>query len=308
MEAAKPRTLVEYANSVLNSEAVQVLLNSIGLSNKVADDLIESVGLDMGTEAFLYGIYYRDALRHTKYASLAKIIQEAMPWKWMPTTEAIELVVAGKEKPGEPTLAELPLVTFYAFLFDEDFRPFLLGEKKFAWTTLSLPPANTLLFVFVLFLWLKMDARYDPTKGISYYVEAVRKGKRDVSSIESRAYFLRVFGDYIHTDLRTATDYEKLGKQGTLLRLRLSDSNTGRIVIQGCGEMVPDCNRLYAVTDRSIEELMRLYLKEGTLTRATVQKSDIGFKCYKCQGMGAYLFHANDKTRFYCNEACYTKS
>lgn len=310
MQQPVKTSLAEYANGILNDSRVKELLSSITISNEVAEKVIASVPLEMGKESFLYAHHYIDALRQAKRSSLIQIVEQAMPWKWMPLSIHIIAAANGTQEEGEPQARDLPFLMFCFLLLDPDFQPYVL-EGKLPWLLAPLPARKDRvdLFVVSLFLWLKMDWRYSEERRVSYYVRAEEKSKkkRDISTVESRERFLYLFGEYLHTDLWTATDYNEQGKEGTVLRLRVTDARSGLIVVQSCGKVSNECNNLYMVTAEVIEQLRNTLLASNVLTRSAPPNAStfISFQCSRCGDGNACLFHPSDTTRFYCNAMCY---
>lgn len=304
-------SLAEYANTILNDRRVIEMLNSISISNALAEKVISLIPMELGKESFNYATLYADALRQAKRSSLLQIVERDMPWKWVPGTQQIENAVRGNADMGEPELEDLPFLMFCLMLLDPDFQEYALNGKL-PWLSAPLPTRGDRIdiFVVVLFLWLKMDVRYDETKKMTYYVRAVEKTKRrNISTVESRERFLYFFGEYLHTDLWTASDYDEQHAKGTVIRLRVTDSQCGLIVVQSCGQVSPSCNTIYTITAESIEYLRNnLLAGPGTvLTRSAPPNASTitYFQCYRCGSEKACLFQPSDLTRFYCNNACY---
>ncbi len=169
-----------------------------------------------------------------------------------------------------------------------------------------------------------MDARYDSSNGHSYYVKAADiqpigvKGSRigksidrnRISTVTDRTEFLRLFKDYIHSDVWTSDDYDKQGKQGIVMRLRLSDSPSGQFVIQECGEKVGKCNKLYLATQDAIAKIQEEYLNQNRLLRTSqsVEPPTLSFQCKACGDPNAsHFLRSAKKLDFYCNIDCFYK-
>lgn len=139
-----------------------------------------------------------------------------------------------------------------------------------------------------LYIWLRMESRYDAERDVTYYVMA------DKTRREERELFISLFGEYIHTDLWSATDYHMRHKKGTVMRLRINGSVAGQVVIQKCGDSIKECNDVYTADYKGIDYTRKLHLAKAT-----------GLQCHHCGAYGACLFHPNETTRFYCTQTCY---
>lgn len=324
LASSLPLSIEQYALFILNDERVIATLRKIDASNRMNDRFMTISLEDVSDDELAYIARYRKSLTASKEKSLLHIIRQSMPDRWLYLNNLDD--IAHNVIAGEPSYKDLPIIMLHHFASYPEFRVYLL-ERQLPWFG-PLPSERTQQFAFSLFLWLKMDARYDKETGHSYYVKAVdiqlqpiAKGsrfipptvdRRIVSTITDRLNFIELFKEYIHSDVWTSSDYDKQEKQGIVLRLRLSDSVTGQIVIQECGEKSSKCNKLYLVTETTIKKLQVDYLDQGRLlcTSQGVVSPTLTFQCRQCGSHDASHFPIPlAKTlHFYCDYYCFVRS
>lgn len=289
----KPLTILAYATGILNNESAQVTLESIGHSNQLGDQVSAYVFNATNAMTAQYAQTYIDMLVQAKETSFLKITYEQIIWPWMPTVEMIEHIGSGgMERAGYPELKELPLVVFWSFVVDYDFRSYFL-DGTLPWLKTPLPEdkQKRLLFVLSLYIWLRMESRYNAERDLTYYVMADKTRKAE------RMQFISLFDENIHTELWSATDYDTQGKKGVVMRLRINGSVCGQVVIQKCGDSIKECNDVYMANAKGIEHTKKLFLVKA-----------IGLQCRHCGTQDACLFHPNETSHFYCTQTCYDRA
>ena len=324
METVKPPLSIEqYAAFILADERVVKTLNKIEASNRMADHFLTlpSDGT-VRNEDLLYAEGYRKAIRRTKEKNVLDIMRKSVPSVWLFVNNIRE--IAYNVIAGQPSFEDLSIIMLWHFVSHPEFRQFLVTDEV-PYLNNSTPLTSStgnilsserrLQFVFALFLWLEMDAQYDSQTGRTYYVkaqdEAAIKSMRDkkkASTVTGRKRFIGLFKDYIHAELWTSEDYNKEGKQGIVLRLRLTDSVTGQVVIQECGEKIGTCNKLILITPASTEMIVENYLNTGKLLRSSQETVAplLSFQCAHCGNPGASHFMAlAEPIVFYCDMNCY---
>lgn len=310
--ASKAPSIEEYAAYVLADERVDRTLKKIEASNRMAQHFtsLESDGARINKDELVYAEGYRKALRRTGEKNVLEIIRKSMPERWLFLNNIND--IAHNVIAGEPSYDDLPIIMLWHFASHVKFRRFLV-TGDLVWFNNVLPAERRLQFVFALFLWLEMDARYDMQTRRAYYVKAQAdklgssRENRLVSTVSERKRFIVLFKDYIHTDVWTAQDYDKQGKQGTVIRLRLTDSLTGQIVVQECGERSASCNKLYLVNAETTEKIEGLYLKQGKLLRSSQSSEppNLSFQCHACGNEGACHFKPMCEPVVFYHLECY---
>lgn len=296
------QSLASYAAFILNDTRVKKILQELEVSNRVADRLKSTLG-----EEERFGSFYRERIEDAKRQSLLAIVEKTVPARWLLRMHNMKDVIAGRTGADGPKKEDTAVVMFLHFLTDVDFQPYLL-TGRLPWFPAPLPKQNQQQFVVALFLWLKMNSVLDNKRRVQYYVKAIdsivkqivdEEASETVSTVDNRREFIRLFGDYIHTDVTTADDYREKGKTGTVVRLRFTTDQTGLIVIQTCGDKAKECNQLYKVTENSLAELVRRYLRDpANLPTRPLQ-------CAYCTLSHAAFFHPEELNGFYCNIECY---
>lgn len=324
METSKPLTIAEYAALILAHPRVQAALEQIEVSKRVAARFLNHASLwdvSMTPEEAPYIEHYREAFESGRHQVLQSIIQKMLPPQWLyyGNTEDIAQGRFNKERSpkqalGVPTRDDIPFILFWQFLTDPDFQVYFMKDEL-PWFSAALPTERELQFVLALFLWLKMDARYDTLHGLSYYVRArsdhsglTLQAKQATSTVEDRLAFLDLFGEYIHTDLWGAQDYEEKAKQGIIMRLRFAEDKTGKVVVQSCGERTGTCNTLYTITESVNRTLRKMYLEGPSDSVSLLTRPSMTFKCQHCGCSDACLFSPGEVSRFYCDTTCYAAS
>lgn len=320
MEVAnKPLSLEQYATSILEDERVIDTLKKINASNRMHQHFLTLPLEKVSAEELAYAGRYRDALKRAKEKAFKEIIRKSMPDRWLYVNDLS--AIAHNTIVGEPSYDDLPIIMLWHMSVDVSFRPYLL-DGVLPWFG-TLPDEKTQQFVFALFLWVKMNARYDSVRGRSFYVKAEAElpfnapitmtldERRQISTVADRLSFIGLFRGYIHTDMWTAEDYDKQGKQGLVMRLRMTSPLTGNIVIQECGEKTAKCNKLYAASALNIETIRSAYLDQGRLLRVSQSTAppELTFQCKHCASDKASIFlHVNRRIHFYCDIKCFNGS
>lgn len=289
----KALSILAYASDILKNESVQATLQSIEHSNQLGDQALACLSRVSNDDTDQYTQTYIDALIEGKRTSFFRITYNQIIWPWMPTPDMVEYIgKGGIVKAGYPELKELPLVVFWSFVLDNDFQSYLL-DGTLPWLNTPLPDdkQKRRLFVLALYIWLRMESRYDVERDVTYYIET-NKTRR-----EERELFISLFGEYIHTDLWSVGDYHLRRKKGTVMRLRINGSVCGQVVIQKCGDSIKECNDVYMVDSKGIE-----YTRNLVLVKAS---SSTPFQCHHCGREDACLFHPNETSHFYCTQTCY---
>lgn len=321
MNTKKSLSIDEYALFILEDERVKEALKKIDTSHRMHDHFLAFPLDKVNADELAYMARYRDALKRAKEKSILEILRKSMSSRWLYVSDLEG--IAHNVIAGEPSYEDLPIIMLWHFATDPAFRPFLL-DGVLLWFSDSLPSERTRQFVFALFLWLKMDVRYDSVRERSYYVKAepeLTKAHRLlshadrllVSTVSDRLHFIELFKDYIHTDLWRAEDYDKQGKHGIVVRLRLATSIPGQVVLQECGEKTIRCNKLYMASEDSVKKIQSVYLEQNRLLRMSPlqqqqqQPTELTFQCRQCgSGWGsACMFMSmkreEQKPNFYCN-------
>lgn len=299
MELSRGPSIERYAGFILSDRRVIDALVQIADSDRMAQHFLQLSleNVDAGERRFA-NRYYK-ALNYAKEQSVRDIITKSMPESWVYSANLED--IAQNTTVGQPSYEDLPLILLWYLSQDTQFMPYLL-TGKLAWFG-PLPIERTQQFVFALFLWLKMDARYDAATGRAYYVEAPQETSSSlVSTVNDRERFIELFKSSIQTDLWNAEDYKRQHKHGVIIRLRFSVAQTGQIVVQSCGEKTPKCNTLYLVTADTIVKIGEAYLNLGKLKKTQAM---LHFPCHYCGNQNACLFiSVSEKIHFYCDKMC----
>lgn len=126
-----------------------------------------------------------------------------------------------------------------------------------------------------------------------------------ISHTAVRLEFLEQFKDYIHFDLWNEDDYSKRQKTGTVIRLALDIPETGRVVVQKCGDRGNVCNTTYLINEDELKRLEEEYL--GTTTSPVLTKLGTFLRCDRCAKQAYMLASRKNEERYYCDMKCFNR-
>lgn len=322
-------TIAEYSKYVLDDPRVKAIIDAFVLYKNVADKMIDAFDflLDEGlikfdtAEELRIARIFNQANEETKRAGLARIIDGIHTF---PGPFDLRVIVGRNETEAHPNVTDIPLIMFKAFATHSQFAEYLytghVDLLSSAYLTKEMDLARQKYLVFALYVWLFYDAKslYD-RRSETYYDEALISVytspnatntmllmARRISTSAERLKFITLFREYIHFDLWSSDDYAKKVKQGVVLRLRLSTSTTGQVVLQGCESTTRECNSAYLITNETMAFFIEKYLTPDT----PLHKLGYFFPCRVCKNATAQFFlaHDNDVVKhFYCDSRCYAQ-
>lgn len=324
-------TIAEYTKYILDDPRVKAIIDAFVLYRSVADKMIDSFDflLDEGiltfktSEEMRIAREFNQASEATKRAGLARIIEGIHSF---PDRLDLRAVIGRNETDSHPNITDIPLIMFKAFATHPQFADYLYTGRidllSGAYLTKEMDLVRQKYLVFALFIWVFYDAKslFD-RRSETYYDEApigistlpsnasntLITMARRISTSTERLKFLALFRDYIHFDMFSSDDYAKKSKRGTVLRLRLSTSTTGQVVLQVCEGATSVCNTVYLITSETVA-----FFTEKYLTHPDIPLERLGyfFPCRVCHSPTAQFFFANDNDvvkHFYCGKQCYTQ-
>lgn len=310
------RTIIEYAQYVLDDPRIKEFVRKFKTYQAVADRLMDSFELlvDNGVLAFKndeeleIARSFNHGNEKTKNRELWRMIEKDLyphdEWKkemFGAGSFISAVALRGADKP-HPNVTDMPLIMFHAFAMDKSFGSYLFKDTlsflNGTYFSKEIDLARQRYLVFAVYLWTKTQSNQQGFFELNEWPEHTR----------IRSLFLNEYKSYLHLDVWHSSEYLGKNKKGSIMRLWLATPTTGSIVVQRCGERSISCNKTYSLdTQGDLMTLRGAYLRAGLVNEAQqLVKLGLSFECRHCQNETASLYSPESKEmHFYCNQECF---